>query len=585
VVHHEPGVDELFDLTNPRNQKGTPRLVERLLLPRRVRLLAAVTLVLGASLPLSAQCEFSEDQKFVPADSAPGDIYGGAVGISGDWLFNMSEWDDINGFNSGSAYIYRWNGTSWDFTQKIDPLDGMAGDNFGRSVAVQGTTALIGTHWDDTVEGGVNAGSAYIYKFDGSTWNQARKLVPFDSNPGSTFGNACAIDGNFLAVTSWRDNPSGNDSGSVYVWRFDGVEWLFDQKLVASDGASLDQFGRGVWISGNAMVIGAWRNDDDGIDSGCAYVFRYNGVDWVEEQKLRASDAEAGDNFGFSVSIDDDEILVGSHLEDSAAPDAGAAYFFRYNGSSWVEAQKVTVSDASAANRAGFAVALQNGTAIVSAHQHFDSPFTGPGAAYVFRDIGGVWTEEQKLVASDGVDGDVFSFHLALDADNVVVGAWRANNDAGASYVFDIARNDFNDDGIPDECQSFWADVETISLASGGTQNFNLDAGVANAGAFYRVFGTFTGTSPGLDFGFGIILPLNYDDYFKITLRQPGLSPFFNGFKGFLSASGTAVASFQVPGPFDPTLAGVLFHHAFVSAHVVGFVDFASNAIPVMLVP
>ena len=470
---HEQGAEGLFGLNNYRNDGGTPRLVECLLLPSRARLLAAVTLALGISLPLSAQCEFTEDQKFVPADSAPGDIYGGAVGISGDWLFNMSEWDDINGTNSGSAYIYHWNGTSWDFTQKIDLNDGAIGDNFGRGVA----------------------------------------------------------------------------------------------------------------IDGNVMVIGAWRDDTGGLDAGCAYVFRYNGSSWVQEQKLTASDAQPSDNFGFTVAIDSGVILAGAHMDDGVAASTGSAYVFRFNGSSWVEEQKLTISDSVQENRVGFAVVLEGDTAVISAHNAFTGPLLTPGAGYVFRRVSGVWTEEQKLIASDGVDGDVLSFHLDLDANRVVLGAWRANAEAGTAYFYDIARNDFNDDNIPDECQSFWADVETISLLSGGTQSFNLDAGVANAGSFYRVFGTFTGTTPGLDFGFGNILPLNYDDYFKITLNQPGLSPFFAGYKGFLSASGTAVASFHVPGPFDPSLAGVLFHHAFVSAEVVGFIDFASNAIPVMLVP
>ena len=577
--------DEWTDQAGHSARGRAPEQGERLRLPRLVGPALVAVLASAAALPASAQCEFTEDQKFVPADSAPDDIYGGAVGISGDWMFNMSEWDDDNGVDSGSAYIYQWNGSSWDFTQKILPADGTTGDNFGRSVAVEGTTALIGAHWDDTAAGGVNAGSAYIFVFNGSTWVQSRKLVPFDTNLGSAFGNACAINGSFLAVTSWRDNPAGNDSGSVYVWRKVGSEWLFDQKLIASDAATLDQFGRSVWISGNLMVVGAWRNDDDGSDSGCAYVFRHNGTDWVEEQKLRASDAEAGDNFGFSVSMDGDVIVVGSYLEDSAGTDAGAAYFFRYNGSSWVEEQKVVGSSVSATSRMGWAVSLQGDTAVISAHSQVQSPLFAPGAAYVYRHDRGVWIEEQLLLASDGAHADVLGFHLALDGENVLLGAWRADSKAGASYVYDIARKDFNGDGIPDECQSFWADVETISLLSGGTQSFNLNAGPANGGSYYRVFGTFTGTTPGLDFGFGNILPLNYDDYFKITLKQPGLKPFFNGFKGYLDANGEAVASFTVPGPFDPTLAGVLFHHGFVSAQVIGFVDYASNAIPVMLVP
>lgn len=569
----------------PSPRRATPIWVSHQSLTAAVRgVLALGVLLLCAAAPIAAQCEFTEDQKFIPADSAPGDIYAGAVGISGDWMFIMSEWDDINGVDSGSAYIYNWNGSSWVETQKIDPNDGAAGDNFGRSVAVQGSTAVIGAHWDNTV-GGFRAGSAYIYTFNGSIWVQSQKLVPPDASPISAFGNACWIDGDVMAIAAWRNDVVGNESGAVYTWRFNGTDWAYEEKIVPSDAANMDQFGRGVWVSGDVMVVGAYRNDDDGTDSGCAYVFRFNGTTWVEEQKLRASDASANDRLGHSVSIDGDVILAGAHLEDTAGVDAGAAYFFRYNGSTWVEEQKVIVSGAAPGDRAGLAVAVQGDTALISAHRDFGAPTQAPGAVYVFRDLNGVWTEEQKLIASDGVDGDVLGFHVALDGDYAVGGAWRANNNSGTGYVYNIARNDFNNDDIPDECQSFWVDLDTVSLLAGGVQNMTLDAGAAHANSFYRVLGTFTGTSPGIGLPTGEILPLNFDAYFRLTLRSPGLSPFFGGFKGNLSPTGTGVASFTVPVASDPTLAGVIFHHAFVAAQILGDTDFVSVPMPLMLVP
>ncbi|MFT7662949.1 MAG: hypothetical protein ACI87A_001170 [Planctomycetota bacterium] len=562
------------------NMQGIGRILGDYGLWRAPVVLACLGMALAT--PAEAQCVFSEDQTFSPADLAMGDIYGGAVGVSGDTIFVMSEWDDDNGMDSGSAYIYERVGSTWIEVQKIAPVDGVAGDNFGRSVAVQADTAVIGAHWDDTV-GGFRAGSAYVYEFNGADWQAIKKLVPFDTAAGDAFGNACAIDGDVLAVTAWRDDVVGTDSGSVYVWRDNGVEWSFEQKLVPSDMANLDQFGRGVWISDDVMVIGAWKNDDDGMDSGCAYVFRYDGMNWIEEQKLTASDAAAGDQFGFSVSMDTDVILIGSHRADAGVAASGAAYVFRYDGMTWVEEQKLTASDSIAGNWMGWAVAIDGDTALVSAHHSFDLPLVSPGAGYLFRYKNGVWTEEQKLIASAGVNGDVLGFHLALDGDTAVMGAWRVDSNTGEAYVYDTARNDFNGDDVPDECQPLHADIDQISLISGGTQAFTLDAGVANANSSYWMFGSFSGISPGIAFPGGVVLPLNFDSYFNITLTKPMAGAFTN-YLSSLSPSGTAAASFNLPPGLDPSLAGVTLYHAYVAAAVFGVVDYTSNAMPVLLV-
>lgn len=551
----------------------------------RSLLVAPAALALLLPAPAPAQCEFTEDQKFVAFDAAPGDIYGGAVGVSGDVIFVMSEWDDINGVDSGSAYVYRWNGSSYAFEQKLDPPDGVAGDNFGRSCAVQGTTAVIGAHWDDTIAG-VNAGSAYVWEDGGGTWTAVQKLTPpGGGGAGDSFGNACSIDGDVIAVTAWRHDFVGSESGAVYVWRHNGAEYVYEQKLTQSDAAGGDQFGRGVWVKGDVMVVGSHRDDDNGAESGSAYVFRYNGSTWVEEQKLLPSDGAAGDQFGFSVSMDTDVILVGSHGNDhSGLSAAGAAYFFRYNGSSWVEEQKVTASDAEDGDWMGWAVSVDGDAALVSAHHVFMAPLTDPGAGYVFRRVGGVWIEEQKLVASDGVAGDTLGFHLILDGETAVMGAWRDDSDAGSAYVWEITRNDFNGDDVPDECQPFYADVDSVSLVTGSPQNFTLDAGPAHAGSSYWIFGSFSGTSPGLDFGGGVVLPLNFDSYFNITLTKPNAIAFVN-FTGFLDGSGTATASFDLPPGLDPSLAGFTLWHAYVGAAVFGVVDYASNDMPVLLTP
>ncbi len=142
---------------------------------------------------------------------------------------------------------------------------------------------------------------------------------------------------------------------------------------------------------------------------------------------------------------------------------------------------------------------------------------------------------------------------------------------------------DLDGNGMPDECQPFSADVATISLSTGGTQSMVLDAGAAHEFMFYRIFGGFSGTSPGLQLG-NVLFPINYDEYFALTLSSPKIAP-FGGFKSNLDENGKSTASLTLLPATDPSLAGVTVHHAFVAAEILGDVNFASNVITVTLVP
>jgi len=143
---------------------------------------------------------------------------------------------------------------------------------------------------------------------------------------------------------------------------------------------------------------------------------------------------------------------------------------------------------------------------------------------------------------------------------------------------------DLDGDGVPDECQPLSADTGSLSLSAGGTQAFTLDAGLDRAGDVYWIFGSATGTSPGTDLGGGLTLPLNFDPYFALTLGSPFAAP-FSGFLGVLDGSGEASAALLLPPASDPSLAGLELHHAYVTARTFGQTTFASNAMPVALVP
>ncbi|NOT01042.1 MAG: PKD domain-containing protein [Phycisphaerales bacterium] len=321
--------------------------------------------------------------------------------------------------------------------------DATAGDDFGRSMSVSGDTAVVGAHLDD--DAGSNSGSAYVFVRSEGVWTEQQELTASDAAAFDRFGNSVSVSGNTAVVGAWRDDDAGSDSGSAYVFVRNGSVWTEHQKLTASDAGAVDFFGVSVSVSGNTAVVGAVHDDDAGSNSGSAYVFVRSGGVWTEQQKLTASDGEPRDEFGFSVSVSGDTAVVGARFDDDACPSvlncsAGSAYVFVRNGEVWTEQQKLTASDAASFDSFGVSVAVSGNTAVVGAVFDADAG-SNSGSAYVFVRSGSVWTEQQKLTASDAAAGDLFGISVADSGDTAVVGASKnclqnPNCGSGSAYVF-----------------------------------------------------------------------------------------------------------------------------------------------------
>ncbi|MHC4320640.1 MAG: FG-GAP repeat protein, partial [Planctomycetota bacterium] len=207
---------------------------------------------------------------------------------------------------------------------KLLASDGDAIDVFGRSVAVSADVAVVGAPYDDDY--GASSGSAYVYRWEVPYWVET-KLLASDGAANEYFGTSVALSGDVAVVGAERDNDNGSNSGSAYVYRWNGASWI-ETKLLASDGASLDYFGTSVAVSGDVAVVGAPDDDDNGAESGSAYVYRWNGASWVET-KLLASDGAAYDRFGESVAVSDDVAVVGAYWDDDNGTQSGSAYVYR----------------------------------------------------------------------------------------------------------------------------------------------------------------------------------------------------------------------------------------------------------------
>jgi FG-GAP repeat len=375
----------------------------------------------------------NQHQKLTASDAALEAEFGVSVSISGDTIVVGARFDDEGSENSGSAYVFVRSGVTWIEQDKLKATDGTAGDNFGGSVAIDGDTVVVGAQRDD--EGaGIESGSAYVFVRSVTTWTEEQKLIASDSELGDRFGNSVSISGDTIVVGAKWDDDKGNKSGSAYVFTRLGTTWSQQgDKLTASDGALDDEFGVEVSVSGDIAVVGAFHDDDAGDNSGSAYVFVRSGTTWTEEEKLTASDAGAGDDFGDSVAIDGNTVLVGSPHNN----DRGSVYVFVRSGTTWPLEQKLTAKDSVKDDHFGESVAISGDTVVVGANWDGDQGFRS-GSAYVFERSGTTWTEEKKLNTSDGVSFDQFGGSVAIDGDTAVMGAQLdddAGDKSGSAYV------------------------------------------------------------------------------------------------------------------------------------------------------
>ena len=416
--------------------------------------------------------------KLLASDGTSSDYFGVSVSISGDTVVVGAQYGDGFVGGSGSAYIYeRDHGGAggWGQLAKLTASDGSSSDYFGQSVSISGDTVVVGASRN------VNTGSAYVFGRDHSgidAWGQVAKLLVSDGTSGDYFGFAVSISGDTVIVGAYWDDDSGEQSGSADVFGRDhgGTDaWGQVAKLLASDGASRDWFGTSVSISGDSVVVGASGDDDNGWTSGSAYVFERDqgGAGfWGQSAKLAAPDAliAPGDQFGYSVAVDGDYMVVGARRDDDRGPSSGAAYVFgRDHGGagSWGQVAKLTASDGASGDGLGYSVSIDGGSVVVGA------PFDGnngedSGSAYVFeRDYGGIgaWGQAAKLLASDGAPNNDFGKSVSISGDTVVVGAsgHDANGeDSGSAYVFER-----NHGGV-----GTWGQVAKLLASDGADRDF-----------------------------------------------------------------------------------------------------------------
>ncbi|MFI4853378.1 MAG: FG-GAP repeat protein [Phycisphaerales bacterium JB065] len=383
----------------------------------------AMTLVAGGTV--SAQT-INEDTLYLANDGGAGDQLGYSVGATQGIAIVGAVLDDDNGSNAGAAYLF--DVITGQQTFKLLADDGSALDQFGWSVGISGDIAIVGARFEDA--NGNDSGAAYL--FDATTGQQLFKLTASDAAAGDQFGYAVAIFGDIAIVGAPLNDDNGANSGSAYL--FDVTTGQQITKLLPADGAAADQFGTSVGISETRAIVGAYTDDDNGANSGSAYLFDL--ATSTQTSKLKPSDGAAGDQFGFSVGIADGVAIVGALLNDDNGANSGSAYLFDADSGS--EIAKLTANDAAAGDQFGYSVAIGGGIASVGA-RFDDAVGVDSGSAYFFNPEDG--TQINKIVATDAGAGDQFGYSVAAGVGAAIFGApFHDDNgaNAGAAYFIEL---------------------------------------------------------------------------------------------------------------------------------------------------
>jgi hypothetical protein len=366
------------------------------------------------------------------------------MSLDGDTLLVGSPRKDIlGGTPVGAAYVFVRDGaspTGWTEEARLD-LGAGSGHNylFGQSVALDGDTAVIGAPGASYM-GGVQSGSAYVFVRSGTSWSQEALLPPDAGDDNEFFGVSVALDGDTAVVGAWSDDDGGLQAGAAYVFVRSGTTWSQEAKLLAGPPGTSFLFGRSVAVDGDTALVGAPGDDSNGFGAGAIFVFERSGTTWTAQERLLASDGVADDQLGFAVAFEDETAVAGAHNNDVGASNSGAAYVWVRSGSDWVQQNRLVPRVGQSNAEFGYSVALRGEVVLVGAHDE-DETGVDSGVAYVFARHAGAWSEQARLVPADSAEGDEFGFAVALGMGEALVSASRTDDfgdDSGAWYAFAI---------------------------------------------------------------------------------------------------------------------------------------------------
>ncbi|MBC7774799.1 MAG: HYR domain-containing protein [Phycisphaerae bacterium] len=375
-----------------------------------------------------------------------GDEYGHSVAIRGDWaIVGMNEKNQAN-MNMGSAYLLRRSAnepSDWYEVEKLQAPGILLGDAFGVSVAISEGLAVVGA------PNANGKGAAFIFRQspdDENEWVFAKTITAVDGAQGDAFGQSLALHAETLLVGAPSDNEVAENAGAVYIFgkNTGGNEnWGQIKKQTAANGSANDQLGTSVAIDGQNAIAGATGDDQKGTNVGAAYIFNQNtgGADnWGQAAKLTANSGASGDNFGTSVGISGAYAIIGASMDDDKGQNAGTAFIFQKTANGWQQSSKLVDYNGNEGDEYGHSVSIAGDYAVVGARKN-DRKATKAGAAFVYHREDGGWVQFGILTDGSGKSDDQFGSAVAIYGTTIFVGApmddENGNNNRGSASIFE----------------------------------------------------------------------------------------------------------------------------------------------------
>ncbi|MFO0839258.1 MAG: hypothetical protein U1D55_12135 [Phycisphaerae bacterium] len=348
----------------------------------------------------------------------------------------------------GAIHVFERASATWTPFATLTPQDASGRIGFPQAVGASAVCIVGSAPFDD--DHGQLAGALYVFQAEGGLWQPARKLYAADAYAGLRLGWSVAVSGDTIVAGA----PYG---WAAYVFHFDGTAWSQEARLVPNSTDGVGFFGESVAIDGNLIAVGDSDDYTDGLGAGAAYVFERDAAGaWRQSAKIRPIGNVALNKFGRRVAISGSTFLSGGYQANGQQMYAGAAYVFERNlGGVWTQTARLIASDGENSDVFGGTVALDRNVAVIGAWGDDDVALSA-GAAYVFvRGADGVWRETAKLTAPDGAADDNFGDAVAVSGDTAIIGAWHHDTNgpnSGAAYVFAVGP-DHDGDGVMDVCE------------------------------------------------------------------------------------------------------------------------------------
>ena len=387
--------------------------------------LSALVMVGAVSLPLLASCTTAtatgprtaapkQLAELKGSDTTTTDEFGVSVGVSGPTAVVGTS----GAAYAGRAYVFAKTASGWSQVAELKGSDATPGDHFGNSVAISGTTVVVGAY-----DQAKDAGRAYVFAKTASGWGQVAELKGSDTVADDYFGWSVAVSGATVVVGAVGH---ARYMGRAYVFTKTTSGWEQTAELEGSGTVTEDGFGTSVAVSGTMAVVGA---EGYAKGAGRAYVFSETEGVWKQTAELKGSDTVTGDNFGTSVALSGTTVVVSSYGQ---ADSAGRAYVFTGTTGVWKQTAELKGSDTAAGDYFGISAAVSGTSVVVGAYDHA----TDAGRAYVFTGTAGVWKQTAELKGSDTAAGDHFGVSVAVSGTTAVMGSYGKAKYAGRAYVF-----------------------------------------------------------------------------------------------------------------------------------------------------